>query len=97
MSIWVLEMIFIVILIFNIEDASFVWSCLIMAGINVLFNLFTGFAGVGFLGACIQGLLLGALGFGAALLCQAIIEEMGILGKIVLTIVIALILYSLIF
>lgn len=97
MSIWILEMIFIVILTFNIMEASMLGSCIVMAVVNVIWNLFTGFSNVGFIPAIIYGIILGAVAYVAALICQAIIEETGIFGKILLVGALILIALAIIF
>lgn len=87
---WILEFIFVIILLKFITQIGFVNSCLIMAAICMIQNIFTGFSLTGILSAGIQGLILGAVAYVGAWVMLTIIDILGTIGYFIIGLIVVL-------
>ncbi len=90
MLIWILELVFMIILLKFITQIGFVNSCIIMAVICMVQNVITGFSVVGILTAGLHGLILGALAYFGAWVILTIIDVLGTIGYFMVGLIVLL-------
>ncbi|MBO5478076.1 MAG: hypothetical protein J6A15_10070 [Clostridia bacterium] len=97
MLIWILELIFIVVLMKCIEDMGFVKSCVTFGVIYAVVQLFTAFSLFLILSSFISGLIMGAVAFVCAKIFLFLIDVLGALGKFLVGLILILALLAIIF
>lgn len=97
MLIWILELIFIVVLMKCIEDLGFGKSCVTFGVIYAVVNFFTTFNIFSTLTAFLSGLVMGAIAFVCAKVLLFLIDVLGAFGKFLVVLILVLALIAIIF
>lgn len=97
MLMWILEIIFIIVLMKCIEEIGFGNSCWIGGIVYAVTTLFTTFNIFAILSAFLSGLVMGALAYLSAKVFLFLIEVLGALGKFLVVLILVAALIAIIF
>lgn len=97
MLIWILELIFIIVIMKWVEEMGFVKSCVSFGVINTVVQLFTSFNLFLALSAFISGLIMGAIAFVCAKVFLFMIDVLGALGKFLVVLILIVALLAILF
>lgn len=87
MLIWILELIFIIVIMKFVEELGFVKSCVTFGVINTVVQLFASFNLFAAVSAFISGLVMGAVAFICAKIFLFLIDVLGALGKFLVVLI----------
>ena len=97
MLIWILELIFIIVIMKWVEELGFVKSCVTFGVINTVVQLFTSFSLFAALSAFVSGLIMGAVAFIWAKIFLFLIDVLGALGKFLVVLILVAALLAILF
>lgn len=97
MLIWILELIFIIVIMKFVEELGFVKSCVSFGVIYTVVQFFSSFNLFSAISAFISGLIMGAIAFICAKIFLFMIDVLGALGKFLVVLILVVALLAILF